>query len=144
AVFASCTVTVTFNPTTTGSLSASLNISDDATASTTQTVALTGIGLAPAFPAITFSPASLSFPATTVGSAAANQVVTVKNSGDANLTITNIGIGGLNPESFFDTHTCAKVAAGSTCAITVTFKPSKIGTFSAFISITDNAANSPQ
>jgi subtilase family serine protease len=123
AVFGSCTITVTFNPTTTGSLSASLNIADNASASANQTVALSGIGSAPKFASITLSPASVIFLATAIGTVAAPQVVIVQNTGDAALTITNIGIGGLNPESFFDTHNCTSVAAGSTCNITVTFKP---------------------
>lgn len=144
AVFATCAITVTFDPTAVGALSASLTIADDATASSTQTVALSGAGTAPTYPSVTLSPTSLDFPATAIGNAADAQVVTVQNTGDATLTITNVGIGGLNPEYFFDTHNCSSVAVGSTCAITVKFKPGKTGAMSAFLSIADNVSGSPQ
>ena len=40
--------------------------------------------------------------------------------------------------------TTTTVAPGASCSFAVTFVPASIGTFSALVNITDNAADSPQ
>jgi len=56
----SCTVSVTFDPATTGAYTGSLTIADDA-ASSPQVVTLSGTGIASAAPVVSLSSASLSF-----------------------------------------------------------------------------------
>jgi hypothetical protein len=74
--------------------------------------------------------------------------VTLTNTGNAALTITSIAITGANSGDFAQTSTCpvspTTLAAGSNCAISVTFKPTATGARNASVTITDNAANSPQ
>jgi trimeric autotransporter adhesin len=65
--------------------------------------------------------------------------------GTATLTITGIAITGTNAGDFAQTHTCgSSLAAGASCTINVTFKPTAIGSRSAALSVTDNATGSPQ
>lgn len=143
AVNATCTVSVTFTPTATGSRSASVSISDDAQNSP-QAVPLTGTGIAPA---VTLTPSSLAFGLQKVGTTSAPQTVTLTNSGGAPLTISNVAITGVNAGEFAQTSNCpvapATLAASATCAISVTFTPGAVGSRSASVTVSDDAAGSP-
>lgn len=141
AAGASCTITVTFTPASTGSLSASVSVVDNATGSP-HTAALTGTGTAPQS-SLTLS--TLTYSGTLVGTSASTQTTTLSNPGTAPLTITGISIAGTNASSFGQINTCgASLAAGATCTITVTFTPASAGSLSASLSIADNATGSPQ
>ncbi|MGD0892843.1 MAG: choice-of-anchor D domain-containing protein [Terracidiphilus sp.] len=142
AAAATCTVSVEFKPATTGALTASLSIADNATG-TPQTVALSGTGTAPA---VTLSPTSLAFAATKVGSTTAAQLVTVKNSGTGTLTLTSETITGTDSSSFVKSATTcgATLAAAATCTVSVEFKPATTGALTASLSIADNATGTPQ
>ena len=137
-----CAVTVTFKPTTTGTLTASVNIADNASGSP-QTVSLTGTGSTPTA-VISLTPTSLTFASTLVGQSATTQAVSVKNTGTAALTISGISITGTNASSFSETNTCgAGLAINATCSITVGFKPTAAGSsLSASVSIAGNVAGS--
>lgn len=142
AAGASCTISVTFTPTATGTRSASVTITDDAPDSP-QNVPLSGTGTAGA--AVTLSPTSLNFPSQTINSTSAALPVTLTNSGSATLTITSIAVTGTNSTEFAQTNTCGtSVAAGANCTISVTFAPTSASVRSASVTITDNAADSPQ
>jgi hypothetical protein len=94
-----------------------------------------------AVPAVTLSHASLTFASQATGSASAAQSVTITNSGQAALAITSITSSG----DFAQTNTCgASVAAGGSCAISVTFNPTATGDRPGTISIADNATGAPQ
>ena len=96
-------------------------------------------------PAASLSPTSLTFPSQTVGTTSAAQAVTLSNSGSAALSITSIAVTGTNSGDFGQTNNCgSSLAAGSSCAINVTFTPAATGTRSATLTVTDNASNSPQ
>jgi probable HAF family extracellular repeat protein len=96
-------------------------------------------------PNATLSPSSLTFPTQVIGTTSAAKTVTLKNTGTASLTISSIAITGTNAEDFAQTHTCrSSLAAGASCGISVTFKPTASGTRTAAVSVTDNAAGSPQ
>lgn len=141
AAGATCNVTVTFMPTATGSLTASLSLADNATGSP-QTVALTGAGTAPQ---AVLSPNPLAFPSTLVGTAATALPMTLSNPGTAALTITSISVTGTNASSFGQSNNCgASLAAGATCTVTVTFTPTSVASLAASISVVDNATGSPQ
>ena len=50
-----------------------------------------------------------------------------------------------NPADFAETTTCGEsLAAGATCTISVTFTPGSVASFTATVSVADNAAGSPQ
>jgi hypothetical protein len=96
-------------------------------------------------PGIAFSPSSLNFASQLVGASSAAQVVTLTNTGTATLSISKISITGANVKDYSQTNNCgSSVAAGANCAINVTFTPAKKGTRTANVSVTDNAAGSPQ
>src|SRR5437773_1514294 len=94
---------------------------------------------------VSLSPTSLTFANQTVGATSAAKVVTLSNSGSAALSISGIAIAGTNSADFTQTHTClSSLAAGTSCTISVTFKPAATGTRSASVSVTDNGSGSPQ
>ncbi len=146
AAGASCAISVTFTPTAAGARAASLSVADNA-AGSPHTVALAGSGVVPPAPAVTLSPASLAFAGQLVGTTSAAQTVTLTNSGTAPLTIAGIGLGGTDAGDFAQTGTCpvgpATLAAGASCAISVTFTPTAAGGRGATLTVTDNAAGSP-
>ena len=138
-----CAITVTFRPATSGQLSASISIYDNASNSP-QNVTLSGTGTAPA---VTLTPASLTFPSTLINTTAPAKSFTLANTGTAPLSLTGaaIMIGGAGAGSFTQSNKCGtSLAAGANCLITVTFKPAAAGTQSAAVNIVDNAQGSPQ
>ena len=138
---ANCSISVTFKPTATGNRSASVTITDNATGST-QSVSLTGTGVAPA---VSLAPASLTFSSQLVTIISAAQSITLTNNGTATLNIANIAITGANSGDFSQTNTCgASVAAAANCTISVTFKPAATGNRAASVTITDDGAGSPR
>jgi hypothetical protein len=142
AANATCTLSVTFKPTTTGALTASLTITDNAYTSP-QTISLSGTGTAPA-PSASLSADSINFGSTAVG-ASNSASVTLSNTGTAALSIASISFTGTNATSFSYSSACgAALAAGSSCIIGITFTPTLAGSLVATFTIADNAANSPQ
>ena len=136
----SCTINVTFTPTTTGSATATLSISDNASNSP-QTITLSGTGTAPL---ATLSAPSVAFPNTAPGSTGAASNVTLTNAGSGPLTLSSIALGGTNPTAFAFTTTCGStLPAGASCPISATFSPAAAQSYSATITLTDNAASSP-
>src|ERR1700688_3066473 len=139
AAAASCAVSVTFKPTTTGARSANLTFTDSA-AGSPQHGPLSGTGTT-----AELTPTSLSFGTLAVGLTSAVKTVTLKNVGTTAITITSVTIAGTDPGDFGQTNPCgSSLAAGASCTISVTFKPIVTGNRSATLKVTDNAAGSPQ
>ncbi len=137
---ANCTITVTFTPTATGSQPGTITITDNAPGSP-HIVNLSGTGTNALVPAVTLAPTSLSFGNQAVNTPSATQPVTLTNSGTATLNISNIAASA----PYSQTNACgASVAAGAKCTITVTFTPTAAGSQPGTITVTDNAAGSPQ
>jgi hypothetical protein len=136
---ASLTLTITFAPTTAGSYTGTLAIQSNATNSTLS-VALSGTATA-ATPTLTLSPTSLTFAAQSLGTTSAAQTITLTNKGTAALAISAIAASG----DFAQTNLCgSSLAVSASCTISVTFTPTATGTRSGAITLTDNAASSPQ
>jgi len=90
-------------------------------------------------------PASLNFHTVRVGAISLPQTTMLTNAGGTTLNITGISSTGTNPGDFSPTQTCIpSVGMGSSCVITVTFKPAAVGSRNADISISDDSAGSPQ
>jgi hypothetical protein len=88
---------------------------------------------------------SLAFGSQAVGATSAAQTVTLSNTGNGALSITGIALTGANPSDFAQSNNCgASVAAGGSCTISVTFTPAARGSFTAAVSVADNASGSPQ
>lgn len=132
----SCSIPVTFTPTAAGARTGTLTVMDNATPQT-QTVAVSGTGFAP----VVSLSGSVDFPSQPVSTTSAPEAVTLTNTGTAALTIDSIAISG----DFSQSNTCgASVAPSANCTINVTFTPAVIGTRSGALTISDNAASSPQ
>ncbi len=144
AVGATCTITVTFTPASAASLTAAISVADNATGSP-QSAAITGTGTPPLIPQAVLSPNPLAFPSTTINTSATPLPMTLSNPGNTILTITSISVTGTNASSFGETNNCGtSLASGATCTITVSFTPATAASLTAAISVTDNAAGSPQ
>jgi len=91
------------------------------------------------------SPTSVSFGNQAIDTKSAAKTVTLTSVGTANLILSSIAITGSNANDFGQTSNCpASLAPGKKCAISVTFTPSQLGSRSASLTLTDNAAGSPQ
>jgi len=146
-VGSTCTVNVTFTPTTAGTRSGTLTISDN-TITSPQVVTLTGTGTAPT---VSVTPTSLSF-----GNCLINTACTATVTGTDVVTLTNtsassqLQIVGINASGDFvwsptQSNGCANsLAAGANCTLNVTFTPTATGVLTGALTVTDNAANSPQ
>ena len=130
-----CTIAVTFTPTTTGSRTGSLTLASNANPGT-QMVSLTGTGL-PGTPVVTVSAIALTFSTIVTGSSSSPQNVVVTNTGTAALSISSITISG----DFSQTSTGCGVslAINATCSVAVTFKPTLAGTRTGTLTIASNA-----
>ncbi|MGD0124662.1 MAG: choice-of-anchor D domain-containing protein [Terriglobia bacterium] len=151
AAGASCTISITFTPAASGSLSATLSVTASSVGD--PSVGLTGTGTSTgggtgggSSPSLTLSSASLAFGSQPVDATSSAQTVTLSNTGSAALSITSLTITGTNAGNFAEIgNTCgSSVAAGGTCTVAVTFTPSAAGSSTAALSITDNATGSPQ
>ena len=132
-----CDINVVFKPSATGPRTGSLTVSFGGTIPS-QTVALGGNAGASA---VTLSPTSQSFPVQATGTTSGAQQITITNSGTGPLTISSLQTSG----PFATTNTCgAPVAPTNECTVQITFTPTGSGTQIGTLTITDNAANSPQ
>jgi hypothetical protein len=139
---ASCTASVVFGPTATGTRTATLNF-NDSDGNSPQTVALSGLG---ASGGVTASVSALSFTSTAIGFASAPQTATLSNGLSFSLTLNGVAIAGANPADFaVSSTTCgASLAVSASCTATIVFRPQAAGTRTATLAFTDAASNSPQ
>ena len=138
AAQATCTISVVFAPTASGTRTATLNVTDDA-ANSPQTAAVSGTGTA----AVTLSTTSINFGTILVKSSSTAPAVTLFN--NQTVALTNIVISITGSSAYSQVNTCGtSIPALSQCSITVTFKPTTSGTQNATVNITDSANNSPQ
>jgi hypothetical protein len=137
ATGASCTISVTFAPTTLGVRNAAVTITDNG-AKGSASISLLGTGV---LPTVSLSPSSLTFPTQVVFTTSASKTVTLTNTGLGTLKLSKIAVTG----PFAQTNTCGSTLnASGSCTFTVMFKPTTDGSLTGSITLTDNAANSPQ
>ena len=137
-----CTIQIKFTPTTPGNTTEQITIADNANGSP-HVITVTGNGVNPAGSLVP-SPSSLSFPAETVNATSPPQAVRLTNNGQVAVTLTAISATG----DFAETNTCGALPsvlnAGDSCTANVTFTPTASGSRTGTLSVTDDAANSPQ
>ena len=136
----SCSINITFTPPSINAFAGQVTITSDAPGGP-QLIALSGNGTAAPAAGVSLSPASLAFGSQSIGAASAAQSVVVTNNGNASLSITGIGVTGA-----YTATGCtppATLAAGASCTIQVTFKPTAIGSQPGQLTISSNAAGSP-
>jgi len=91
-------------------------------------------------PAVALSPASLQYASQPVSSSSQPQTVLLRNMGSSQLSISSITTTG----DFAETDSCqTSVPAASSCAFSVTFTPTAVGSRSGSILIQDDATGAP-
>jgi hypothetical protein len=145
AAGASCTMSISFKPASSGTKKEAITVTDNASGSP-QSVSLTGTGSAAgSSPAVTLSPTSETFSNQTVGATSGARTVKLTNSGGASLSITSIALTGGEADDFVLTNGCgSSLAASASCTLSVSFKPASSGLKQATIAVADNASGSPQ
>ena len=129
-----CTIDVTLNPTTTGTLYGNLVVNDSDPTSP-QTVRLYGTGSS-----TLLNPTGLNFGNEYVGKSSKTKNVTMTNVSPSPLHIGSIAAS----TNYSETNTCGtSLAAGTACTITVTFTPSQSGSLPGTLTISDADMNSP-
>jgi hypothetical protein len=132
-----CFVDVTFTPSQPGVATGTLTFTDSA-ASSPQTVALSGTGIAQA----ALTPSSLTLAETEVGDTSDAEKVTLTN--NLRIPLTGISYSTTGPFAV-STSTCpATLNANKDCTISVTFSPTQAGPATGTLTVTDSANNSPQ
>jgi fibronectin type 3 domain-containing protein len=121
----SCSVTVSFSPTTTGAKTATLTVGG-------QTASLTGSGTG----GLTISPASSAYGSIPIGTSTVTTVFTVSNISAQSLS-TPVALSGTDATQFaISTNTCpASLAASNSCSVLVRFRPTTTGAKSGTITV---------
>ena len=142
AASSSCSATILFAPTTTGSRTASLMFTDGAG---TQSAGLSGLGTGSSG-MVSVSPTSLSWGSVAVGGVGGTNVATLHNGSATSISISSVAVTGTNAADFaISSKTCgATLASGANCTATISFSPKATGTRSASLQFSDGASNSPQ
>jgi NHL repeat len=127
-----CTLQVKFAPTSAGTRTGAISISDDnAPGGATQSITLTGTG-STAAPALSLTPESLVFPAQQVGVTSGAQTLTLHNGSAGSISLP----APVFPAGFTGSTSCgATLGTGASCTIQVKFAPTAAGPLSAAISI---------
>lgn len=134
----SCTVYVEFSPLTAGAKTGSVTV---AFPSGSQQLSLGGTATGGTPGLVTLSPTSHTFPNQAVGTTSRPATITLTNGQATTLNISSIQIAA----PFAQTNNCGtSLAAGASCTIAVTYKPTVGGTHSANLMVTDDAVDSPQ
>src|SRR6266851_4341012 len=89
---------------------------------------------------VDLSPSSLKFDPQLVGSVSPTKDIVLTNSGNANLVVSSVAASG----GYSVANNCSTVTPGASCTIKVSFIAGLLGSTSGVITITDNAATSPQ
>ena len=132
-----CTFSVTFTPSAPGVRNGAVVIQDDA-AGSPHKINLSGTGFGQG---ATLAPTGLTFPGQPIGTTSAAQTVTLTNSGNAPLSIISVQVTG----DYAQTNNCpGSLSAGAGCTVTMTFTPTVVGARAGTLTVTDNAAGSPQ
>ena len=139
---ASCTLSVTFGPKSTGAKRGSVVINDN-DPSTPQLIGLSGTGTSN----VSLSLTSVTFATTAVGLTSPVTKITLTNNTGASITLSNPAITVTGPFASANTTTCTNslvIAASGTCVINADFKPTAVGFASGSLSVNDSDVTSPQ
>ena len=131
-----CTLQVTFTPSGAGTRTASLSVNDPLI------IPLVGTGNAP----VTVLPGLLSF-WTNVGSTSAYQTVTIKNASAVSVQFNKLQLSGPYVQTSTSCYSVTlpfTLAAGASCAVTLSFNPVVGGVGDGQLQVYDTAVTSPQ
>ncbi len=146
AAGASCALSASFTPTSSGAASGSLSVASNAVGSP-HTVSLTGAGVL-ASPVLAWTPsaAALGFGDVSVGAAAATRTLTLTNQGPGTVTLQQFTLAGVQAGDFSlgSAGTCAVGAAltqGASCTLVLAFQPGAVGARAAALQVVSNGTN---
>lgn len=125
----SCEVSVVFHPHIRGDLTGRLRITDDSTTSP-HSVSLRGYGTRPVAIA---SPETVVFEPLELGSAPVEKLVNLTNAGDADLHVSSVSLNGQAFSIDSDSCTGATLVPASSCAVTIGFQPTTVGTVGTYL-----------
>jgi hypothetical protein len=133
-----CVLTGVFRPTSVGSATVNVLVTDNSGSSTYATFnGYGGVG-----PIGTVSATSVTFASRPAGSMSLAQTVTLTNTGDEAFGPVISAVSGMNASEFSVSNGCSGLlGAGSSCAINVTFNPITAGSKSASIQVDGLVAN---
>lgn len=133
---ASCTLSVTFDPTAVQYYSSTLTISSGGS-SIPQAFALTGSGVS----GIVYTPKLINFPNQPLNSTSASYPITLTNNQASAMAISSIA----TAAPYAETNNCGtSLGAGLSCTVNVTFSPTTVKYYPGSLTITDNGPASPQ
>jgi hypothetical protein len=142
ATGATCSISVTFTPTATGTRTGKVTVANNAPAGP-QTVSLSG-----AATDVSLSVSRLAFGSHKLGSTTGTKSVTVTNVGSVVVNFTGSGIttAGADPGDFLISgNTCgSSLGAGLSCTVSVQFQPLATGARTATLQFNDDGGSSPQ
>jgi hypothetical protein len=142
AAAGSCAITVSFTPASTGAKRGTVVV-NDSDPSSPQLIGLTGTGSSN----VALSPTAVTFPTTAVGVPSLASKIVLTNSTGVQITMGNPALSVTGTFVIAGTTTCTPdliIAAGGTCDIYVTFKPTKVGFAMGSVSVFDSDVTSPQ
>ncbi len=145
----SCTLSVGFSPTTSGSIKGSVTVTDAAggVAYNPQLVSLTGTGTGGTTAALTGSPAGLGFGSVVVGNSLGPKTITVYNTSGSPVSILGFVTSGDFAMALTGKNRCTAnttvLQPGKSCNLPVTVAPTVAGFLQGSITLTDNAASGP-
>lgn len=141
AAAGSCSITVTFRPTASGTRSTSLSIV------TTANVPVPAVPVNGKGTQVNLSTLSLTYAPQAIGTTSASQSVTLTNTGPAALGITSLALAGANPGDFvISSNSCGtSLNTGSSCRVSIGFRPTSVSpqTRTANLAFTTNDAGQP-
>ena len=138
----SCSISLTFTPSSVGSKSALLTIASNDASTPSVEVSIGAEGTDQPLPNIVIAPPTFTFANTQVG-ASTQVLLAIANTGNAQLDVGSISIAGTNSASFSQTNDCSSLAVFSICNLTATFSPAVEGANIATLTITSNDPDTP-
>jgi hypothetical protein len=136
---ATCTLTVTFTPSTTGPISGAIALANG-TIVTPDVLNATGAGILP----LAVSPTSVNFGNVTVGNTSGSTTITLSNKTAAAMSIGFTASGDFTATAGGGTPCGASLAAGVSCTFVVTFSPTTTGAVTGVATVTYAGKFSPQ
>ena len=138
AAKASCTIAVTFHPTTAGTIDGALTVTQKVS-TTPQLVTFSGKGSGGGKAPLSLSPANVTFGNIGVGGSY-KRTVFVTNNGAGAVTISGFAASGDYTAAGGAVSPCGGgLPSGDQCSIDVTFKPTQMGAITGSLSVSDNA-----
>ena len=148
AAGSTCTLSVTFTPTTSGAVVGSVSVGSNASGSP-HAVALSGSGVT-ASPVLAWTPAlaAIDFGTASVGGSGVQQNLTLTNQGPGSVTLQQLTLAGAQAADFAfgGASTCSSgitLATGTNCTLVVGFQPGATGARSATLHVTSSGSNPP-